>query len=121
MLAFLYGLARLRESVFEITVEDPAPGFEKVKADTVGSRSSRTRTKRQQRYRLPLDRGRQTVYSHRSVVGRCLVTSLVWMLVRHQTYVRLHSNLPRCRRDTILEKDVSIGDRNSGRFNRRKK
>ena len=31
LLAFLYGLARSRESVFEVTVEDPAPGFEKVK------------------------------------------------------------------------------------------
>lgn len=30
LLAFLYDLARSRESVFEITVEDPAPGFEKV-------------------------------------------------------------------------------------------
>lgn len=30
LLTFLYGLARSRESVFEITVEDPAPGFEKV-------------------------------------------------------------------------------------------
>ncbi|CAM9195040.1 unnamed protein product, partial [Hapterophycus canaliculatus] len=31
LLSFLYGLARSRESVFEITVEDPAPGFEKVR------------------------------------------------------------------------------------------
>lgn len=31
LLNFLYDLARSRESVFEITVEDPAPGFEKVK------------------------------------------------------------------------------------------
>ena len=30
LLAYLYELARSRESVFEITVEDPAPGFEKV-------------------------------------------------------------------------------------------
>lgn len=30
LLSFLYGLARSRKSVFEITVEDPAPGFEKV-------------------------------------------------------------------------------------------
>eukprot|EP00752_Nemacystus_decipiens_P005203 g4722.t1 len=31
LLAFLYGLARSRESVFEVTVEDPAPGFEKMR------------------------------------------------------------------------------------------
>ncbi|CAM9355985.1 unnamed protein product [Ectocarpus fasciculatus] len=31
LLSFLYGLARSRKSVFEITVEDPAPGFEKVR------------------------------------------------------------------------------------------
>lgn len=30
LLAYLYDLARSRDSVFEITVEDPAPGFEKV-------------------------------------------------------------------------------------------
>jgi len=30
LLSFVYGLARARESVFEITVEDPAPGFERV-------------------------------------------------------------------------------------------
>ena len=33
LLAFLYDLARSRDSVFEITVEDPAPGFEKVNAN----------------------------------------------------------------------------------------
>ncbi|CAM9207078.1 unnamed protein product [Ectocarpus sp. 6 AP-2014] len=31
LLSFLYGLARSRKSVFEITVEDPAPGFEKMR------------------------------------------------------------------------------------------
>ncbi|CAM9543885.1 unnamed protein product [Laminaria digitata] len=31
LLAYLYDLARSRDSVFEITVEDPAPGFEKVR------------------------------------------------------------------------------------------
>lgn len=40
LLAFLYGLARSRESVFEVTVEDPAPGFEKVWAFILGPRLS---------------------------------------------------------------------------------
>ena len=30
LLAFIYSLARSRQSVFEVTVEDPAPDFEKV-------------------------------------------------------------------------------------------
>lgn len=32
MLTYLYQLARERESVFEITVEDPSPGFQKVRS-----------------------------------------------------------------------------------------
>lgn len=34
LLTFLYDVAREREGVFEITVEDPAPGFEKVRDES---------------------------------------------------------------------------------------
>lgn len=52
LLTFLYKMAREREGVFEVTVEDPAPGFEKVYhiilAPIFGCRelaASRTRTR----------------------------------------------------------------------------
>lgn len=116
-MTFIYGLARSRESVFEVTVEDPAPGFEKVKRffffscwNRDGVQNSTEAKKNHHRTELSC----YSAFSHQSFVGHSTDRMTISIYLRSVDHpVHLLKKLPAGSR--VLEKQIQPEKREDAR------